>query len=81
MAFVVLLLDLDHASIVNFIKNPIMGNNVENRIKYESKSVEFMFFMHRWLIQSYVIMIFKLWFKKKIFTLHNISFDWFEYKI
>jgi hypothetical protein len=58
-----------------------MGNNVENRIKYESKSVEFMFFMHRWLIQSYVIMIFKLWFKKKIFTLHNISFDWFEYKI
>jgi hypothetical protein len=34
-------LDLDHESIVNFIKNPMMGNIIENRINSKSEGVIF----------------------------------------
>ena len=74
MAFVALLLDLDHASMVNFIKNPTMGNVIENRIKYESKSDEFIFLCNCSNHQSYVIMIFKMKCGLNKITLHNISF-------
>lgn len=37
------LVDLDHASIANFITNPIIGNSIENRIKFESEIEEFVF--------------------------------------
>jgi hypothetical protein len=37
--------DLDHASIANFITNPIIGNSVEKRIRFISMFMEFMGFM------------------------------------
>ena len=41
MAYLSVSLDLDHESIINFIKKPMMGNIIENRINSKSEGVIF----------------------------------------